>query len=75
MAFLILEKNISNILPKQQWDNELLRHLSWDALHPWGLEEWKDSAINKGEDDRFLFAILEIRQRNLLVGFRCLMYS
>ena len=24
-----------------------------------GLEEWKDFTINKGEDDRFLFAILE----------------
>ena len=46
-------------IAKQQWDNELLRHLSWDALHPWGLEEWKDFTINKGEDDRFLFAILE----------------
>ena len=21
-------------IAKQQWDNELLRHLSWDALHP-----------------------------------------
>ncbi|WP_242391717.1 GNAT family N-acetyltransferase [Enterococcus faecalis] len=56
-------------IAKQQWDNELLRHLSWDALHPWGLEEWKDFTINKGEDDRFLFAILQKEQRGQGYGF------
>ncbi|TKN87222.1 GNAT family N-acetyltransferase, partial [Enterococcus faecalis] len=35
------------------------RQLSWDAFHPGGREEWKDFTINKGVDDRFLFAILE----------------
>ena len=34
-------------IAKQQWDNELLRHLSWDALHPWGLKNGKISQLIK----------------------------
>ena len=43
-------------IAKQQWDNELLRHLSWDALHPWGLEELSSHMM---KEEQILFPMIK----------------
>lgn len=56
------------IITEKQWDNDFLRHLTWDSFHPWRLDEWKEFVGKTDSNSRFLFALLN-KENNEFIGW------
>ncbi|MBM6614870.1 GNAT family N-acetyltransferase [Desemzia sp. RIT804] len=56
------------IIANAQWDNYFLRSLSWDAFHPWNIENWKQFEGDNDDNGRFLFALKE-KEEDTFIGW------
>ena len=54
------------VIAKEQWDNHFLRSLSWDNIHPWNVETWKQFEGDNEDNNRFLFALKEIENHHFI---------
>lgn len=51
-----------------QWNNDLIRMLSWDTYTPYSLEQWEEFLGSSDGKERFLFCI-RLRKDDTFIGY------